>query len=218
MYAARFNTIFVHIPKTAGQSIEQVFLDRYGLSWDERASLLLRKNSEPQRGPARLAHLYAREYVECGHVSKAAFEQSFKFAVVRNPYDRTVSEYLYRNPSKRKSFPEFVDSIGESANEFSDLSRHVAAQSKFVHDRDGTVMVDAILRFESLEQDFRAISSQLFGEIIKLPHRNKSSFPVALPLLDLDTRQKIFRLYEEDFDLFRYPNGLEGYPGGPGKA
>jgi hypothetical protein len=210
MISERFNTIFVHIPKTAGQSIEQVFLDRHGLRWEEREALVLRANKDPQQGPERLAHLYAREYVACGHVSQPAFAAAFKFAVVRNPYDRIVSEYFYRDPRNRPGFPQFVDALSADTNDdLSDFTRHLAPQYKFILGHDGTSLVDTILRFESLEPEFRTVSLKLFGEDVKLPRRNVAPRPADFGLIDQDMRRKIFRHYERDFDLFGYPGALE---------
>src|SRR5689334_2187766 len=69
MLSHRFQTIFIHVPKTAGQSVERVFLEKHGLTWETRSELLLRENPDPSLGPRRLAHLYAREYVDKGYVS-----------------------------------------------------------------------------------------------------------------------------------------------------
>ena len=90
-----FRTIFVHVPKTAGQSVEMVFLNKLNLTWEQRAPLLLRPNSDPAKGPPRLAHLYASEYVSCGHISDEDFARYFKFSVVRNPWARAVSVYKF---------------------------------------------------------------------------------------------------------------------------
>src|SRR5215467_9332165 len=67
--------IFVHIPKTAGNSVNRVF----GVSWQNHKDL------------AR----YARE---C-----EAFETFFKFAIVRNPWDRLLSDYNYQKKKSREN-------------------------------------------------------------------------------------------------------------------
>ena len=45
--------LFVHIPKAAGQSVESIFVQRSGLTWQTRDALLLRPNKEPEQGPPR---------------------------------------------------------------------------------------------------------------------------------------------------------------------
>ena len=66
MISHRHRCVFVHIPKVAGQSIEHVFLGWNGLNWKGRAPLLLRPNEDPRKGPPRLAHLRAQDYVPDG--------------------------------------------------------------------------------------------------------------------------------------------------------
>ena len=46
MISHKHKTIFVHIPKTGGQSVESVFIEDEGLTWDTRAPLLLRRNDD----------------------------------------------------------------------------------------------------------------------------------------------------------------------------
>jgi len=206
MYSARFKTIFVHIPKTGGQSIEHVFFAEHGLTWDTRAALLMRVKARGERGPKRLAHLLAREYVELGYVAAEDFAASFKFTVVRNPYDRAVSEYRYRHatkPSARKSFREYVQSLDRAR-----LPRHNEPQADFVQDELGKPIVDRILRFETLSADFVEVSKEIFGRPIDLPHANKSTTDIPPEADDIELRRALYRKYERDFDLFKYPCGF----------
>ena len=46
MICHQYRCVFVYIPKTAGMSIEQVFLDLLGLSWKTRERLLLGGNED----------------------------------------------------------------------------------------------------------------------------------------------------------------------------
>jgi hypothetical protein len=207
MYSKRFKTIFVHIPKTGGQSIEHVFLGEHGLTWDSRAELLLRRKRPDEKGPPRLAHLYAREYVELGFVTAAEFAASFTFAVVRNPYERALSAYRFRmegkNADTRETFRDFIASLGAPGEH-----RRNRAQSNYVLDGGGRVMVDRILRFETLARDFAEVSERIFGRTVALPHVNKSTVSIPAEASDPGVKRAIFKLYERDFDLFGYPSGL----------
>jgi len=171
-----FKCIFVHIPKTAGQSIEQVFMDQLGLGWEmveDREELLLQNNVDPARGPEKLPHLSASEYVDCGYISSQDFPDYFKFSFVRNPYTRILSEYRYRNYFSHHSFKDFVlNKLPEPG--WSDKYRHVMPQYDMLHDGDGKLLVDFVGRFESLQQDFDRVCEQLNIDDSALPHMNKS--------------------------------------------
>jgi hypothetical protein len=207
MYSEKFKTLFVHIPKTGGQSIEHVFIAESGLTWDTRAPLLLRRKTKEEKGPNRLAHLFAREYVPFGYVTPEDFAASFKFAVVRNPYDRAISEYRYKivdKPAARDlTFRDYVASL-----ETGKLTRHDVPQSDFVLGESGAMMVDQVLRFENLAEDFADVSRRIFGRAIDLPYVNKSTGAVPADGADAGLRKMLHRFYERDFDLFKYPGGF----------
>lgn len=166
--------IFVHIPKTAGQSIEQFFMDRLDLDWDEdREALSLQDNDNPARGTEKLSHLSAAEYVGCGHISTQAFSRYFKFSFVRNPWTRILSEYRYRNYFYHFSFRDFVlNKLPQPG--WDDKYRHVMPQYDMLHDDTGRPLVDFIGRFESLQTDFNTVCRHLNISDTELPHRNKS--------------------------------------------
>jgi len=174
MICREYNCLFVHIPKTAGQSIEQFFMDRLDLDWDrDRESLLLQSNDDPARGTEKLAHLSASEYVDCGHVSRQDFTRFFKFSFVRNPWSRILSEYRYRNYFHHRSFRDFVLNKLPSPG-WDDKYRHVMPQYDMLHDRQGNLLVDFVGRFESLQQDFDQVCQRLDISRSELPHRNRS--------------------------------------------
>jgi hypothetical protein len=165
--------IFVHVPKTAGQSIEEFFLDLHGLSWENRAPLLLRQNSDRSKGPQRLAHLTAREYTSLGYIEPEQFDRYFKFSFVRNPWDRLVSEYRFRFEGTI-TFREFVRRSLAKRDDYSDLTRHVMPQIQFLTDEDGHYALDFVGRFETLEADFIKVADRLGLPRAKLSHRNVS--------------------------------------------
>jgi len=202
MLSHRFQTIFVHVPKTAGQSIETIFLKQHGLTWRMRGELLLRANSDRSAGPQRLAHLYAREYVACGHVPAHDFSRYFKFAVVRNPYARAISEYRFRVPHGARSFHSFLGAI--PSDDHDDRARHMAPQVNFVCDRSGRVLVDRILRYETLQEEIGPVFERIFGEQQRLPHINRAPSGQTVELCSQEARL-VYRRFEADFDFFGYP-------------
>lgn len=211
MISERFNTVFVHIPKTAGRSIDYVFIREHGLTWETRDALLLLPNADPTRGPCFLTHLYAREYVECGYISEARFAAFFKFAVVRNPYDRFISEFRWR-----RGLPETPMEISftslwsmRHADPFTDEARHLVPQKDFITGRDGRTIVDAIARFERLRHELPPIFERIFGYLPVWAVVNESPGD-KISQLDLPSalKRELYREYECDFDTFRYPSGF----------
>lgn len=168
MISLRHKCIFVHIPKTAGRSIESVFLRLHGLNWSTRAALLLRPNSDPAFGPPRLAHLKAEQYVSCGYVSHQSFESFFKFSIVRNPWDRIVSIYNYLGFGRQCNFREFVLKYLMGAN-LKDRTWFVESQHKFLYSAEGKLLVDFVGKFERLESDYSEIVNRLQLPFIPLP-------------------------------------------------
>lgn len=174
MICRELNCLFVHVPKTAGQSVEQFFMDLLQLGWDEdREALLLQSNTDPGCGTEKLAHLAATEYVACGHLSQEDFARFFKFSFVRNPWSRILSEYRYRNYFHHRSFRDFVlNKLPEPG--WDDKYRHVMPQYDMLYDAQGKLLVDFVGRFETLQQDFDQVCEQLGIADRQLPHRNKS--------------------------------------------
>jgi Sulfotransferase family len=173
MISAQHRCVFVHVPKTAGMSIEHVFLRLVGLTWETRAPLLLRGNDDPRLGPPRLAHLTAAEYVSCGHLSAEQFASYFKFAFVRNPWDRMVSEYKYRGFPVKIDFKTYLFRRLPPPG-WTDSYRHVMPQHDFVADESGRLVVDFVGRYESLQADFDRVCARLGLPPIPLPRVNRS--------------------------------------------
>jgi hypothetical protein len=203
MISRNHRCVFIHIPKTAGQSVEQYFLDLLGLTWKAREQLLLKFNPDPQRGPPRLAHLTATEYVACGHIDQAQFASYFKFAFVRNPWDRLVSEFEYRRHKKRMDFKAFLFKHFPTS-ERGDPFRHVIPQCEFICSPDGEFLVDFVGKFENLHGDFDVICQRLQIPNLGLPHRNKSVRRHYMEYYDSETQAFVSEFYKRDVELFGY--------------
>jgi hypothetical protein len=177
MLSLHHKCIFIHIPKTAGQSVERAFLDDLGLGWSTRAPLLLRYNENPELGPPRLAHLTAREYVSKCYVPEDTFKEYYKFSVVRDPWSRTVSLYKYMRYFV--PFRRFILDI-LPRRLWNDEYWFVRPQVEFLQDDAAQTLVDDVLRFENLKNDFDRVRKML-GLAGELPRVNSSSKTVSAP-------------------------------------
>ena len=171
MICPKQRCIFIHIPKTAGQSVEHVFLALNGLTWETRDALLLRANDDPAQGPPRLAHLTAGDYLRYGYLTPDQFRDWFKFAFVRNPWARMVS--LYRHLSYGVTFRDYL--LGEFRTKvWKEMYWFVRPQAEFITNEEGEVLVDFVGRFENLQGDFEQVCQQLELPPMRLPHVNKA--------------------------------------------
>lgn len=205
MLSHHHKTIFVHIPKTAGQSIEMSFLASFGLGWKDRAPLLLRPCDDTSFGPKRLAHLFAEEYVKLGHIFAVDFDAYFKFSIVRHPIDRIRSSYLASNPPSSVSIKDYVKA-GLASDKFTDRYRHVAPQVEFLCDSAGKLMVDEVGRFENLQNFTSRIFKKCDLDMPQLPHVNETKLKLFDEKTGLNEKTKAWLkdIYAEDFERFDY--------------
>lgn len=232
MLSHEHKCIFVHIPKAAGISIEQVFLDALGLDFAHRDSLLLGIANRDGKGPKILSHLTAREYVECGYVSQGTFDAYFKFTFVRNPYDRVYSFYKYFGFANLISFDRFV--IDELPRLFSDprFIYFVKPMVEYVCDDSGKTLVDFVGKVESIDRDFEVVAAKMKLGEAKPGDLNRTkdmslgthflrtwrilrkhpgvllrlSFrrKAAQKMFDEEMKQMVEKYYDADFSRFQY--------------
>lgn len=181
--------LFIHVPKTAGTSILHAMeLERYDR-----------------------IHLNWRVYEQS---NRFFFNTFFKFAVVRHPLDRISSVYNYliqgggnqdlrlsnHLNKKAPSFEKFIlDYLTPSKIMLHNLFR---SQSFFLCDESGTIKVDYILKFETLDKDFQLVSDKIGFSIKKLPVKNMSKN--LINKVSFEAKEKIRYLYEDDFYIFNY--------------
>jgi hypothetical protein len=230
MICKPFNCIFVHIPKTAGRSVEMFFMNKLDLDRENdehRKQLLITDNTDPDRGTEKLSHLSAAEYVQCGHVPQQEFSKFYKFSFVRNPWARLVSEYRYRNYLSHRSFKDFVMNKLPAPGR-DDKYRHIMPQTEMLCDNGGNLLVDFVGKFEQLQQDFDKVCKQLGFEDSSLSHVNSSDKKSRelrrkvrnflyrndesylhryVDFYDTESREFVTNMYRQDIDNFGYDFG-----------
>jgi hypothetical protein len=81
------------------------------------------------------------------YVGEETWRDYFKFAFVRNPWDRQISQYLYKTKSKARR---------PSLERFMARKKRAYVTSYEIYTIDGAVAVDFVGRYESLDADLRA--------------------------------------------------------------
>jgi hypothetical protein len=167
--------VFVHVQKTAGTSITEVlapFALRPTATRLNRLASDLGLVRDWRRHHFRIhAPLRQAERI----LPQEVFESFYKFAFVRNPWDRLVSWYAYilqdrshRRHRAVRRLPDFESFVN------AELARTRSAQWWMLTGHDGRLGVDFVGRFENLERDMTEICQRVGIPYEPLPHVNRT--------------------------------------------
>ncbi|HWI41271.1 MAG TPA: sulfotransferase family 2 domain-containing protein [Verrucomicrobiae bacterium] len=213
--------LFIAVTKTAGSSIQRALDDAFGhdARWTRRNRLRrrltllgpLNRVGGLYRAVDFPVHVTARTVRSC--LPPQVYDSMFKFAFVRNPWDRLVSWYGFLQKQKdhryhqrvkgMKSFEEFLQWETGRGDGFS--------QYHAVCDAGGKLIVDFIGYYERLNEDFARVCS-IIGSEVTLPHLNRSVHKDYREYYTAETRELVARHYHRDIELFGYD--FDGIAGG----
>ncbi len=147
--------LFVHIPKTAGNSIQSALRD-----YSEDQLVALRKEQDGiERFGLRNPNYKTKKHSTLGEYRDALgneqFRSLYKFTCVRNPWDRMVSYYFTPTQSPETWDPKRFREIISKAVSVADYLRLDQGEE------DPFANVDYIIRFENLADDFRTVCGTL---------------------------------------------------------
>jgi MoaA/NifB/PqqE/SkfB family radical SAM enzyme len=199
--------IFIHIEKTGGTSCERALCAATGMD------LALTRFDDEVLPGRECKHISARELR--GIVGEEVWGTYFKFAVVRNPFDRLLSHWSYHaqletpQPWQLRdwvTYPDFRSFLrGLGAGEVSGLPN---LQSRMLCDDDGRLIVDFVGRFERLAEDFAAVCGRLGVDAGPLPHTVASRHEPWEACYDEAGRRVVADLDAEDFWRLGYETGV----------
>jgi hypothetical protein len=190
--------LFVHIPKTAGNSIQSALRD-----YSEDELVVLRKE---QDGIERFGlhnpnykikkHSTLAEYRAA--LGEAQFGNLYKFTCVRNPWDRMVSYYFTPTQNTtswdRKKFRKVISKALSVAN--------YLRLNKGESDPFGNV--DYVMRFENLADDFCTVCAALDISPATLPRYNRSSREHYSKYYDDELREFVRKRFAAEIERFGY--------------
>ena len=183
-----YKTIFVHIPKNAGTSIETFFKkDTY--TFDER--MFNRHDTIKE----------IRWKLECNDKFKKSKEYNKwkKFAIVRNPYDRMVSWYFFYNI---KNLTRHADNTSFYSWVKNPTKFNLFEETKYLLKPQYTWIDDTvtILKYENLNEEL----NNFFNKEIELPIINKTNHKQYLEYYNQESLDVVYEKYKKDFKKFNY--------------
>ena len=206
-YYPNLNFLFIHIPKTGGSAIEDALQKK-----NIKSTLIQR--GQPVAGICNnmLDHPYKNNSLQHQFYStiytfrdklNVNFENIRVFSVVRNPYDRIISDLIWLKLIKRDASPQKVfDVIKNNYLYRTDLDNHNQPQYKFITNDNGVIYPNIIiLRCETLNESNDKLNEYIGVSInIRKSNVNKD----YSKYLNQDSIHIINEFYKKDFELFNY--------------
>tara|TARA_B110000503_G_C7037612_1_gene366820 strand:+ start:32 stop:709 length:678 start_codon:yes stop_codon:yes gene_type:complete len=129
------------------------------------------------------------------------FNSYYKFAVIRNPFDRFVSRFLYyKKIDKRMKHFEFKDFLEWDIK----ADRIVNKQHQFLLNLNNEIGVNKIIKFENLQDDFKSLSNLIGIKKNNLKHLNFTENTNYKKFYDEYTKEKVLRYSQKDLSYFDY--------------
>ena len=142
-------------------------------------------------------------------VGNEFWEKSFKFTVVRNPWEHAVSDFYWRQcPQKGIDFKSFLQ-ICMNTNEADPMSVRPPIISNWpIYTINEKVVCDFICRYENLQDDLKKVEDAIGLDIIKnltpvkVSQKNKSTSIASF--YDQENNGMIEKIYSREIEEFDY--------------
>ena len=196
--------VFAAVPKTGTHSVRQALREHMGPDDLEQVRLFLEKRF-PIPELARLGHGHVTLQQVRPFMSKADFEGFFKFAFVRNPFDRFVSfcAFMTRGTNMferdAKGVMRHILFTVRPVDQIVFQPQHI-----FVTDEQGALLSDYIGRVEQMQQSYDEICRRIGIAATPLDKINASQRGDYRQYYDQQLIDGVSELYARDLELFGY--------------
>lgn len=195
--------IFAAIPKTGTHAVRRALREHLGPEDAEQVGLFVQSRL-PIPDLARLGHGHLTLAQVRPYLPPDLFDSAFKFAFVRNPFDRFVSycAFVTRDTGEFESDPQAVmrDIL---ANPPSD---HILfhPQHSFITDASGAMLADEVGRVEEMQASYDAIAARIGIPTAALDKVNASNRRDYRGYYDPALIEGVAKYYARDLELFGY--------------
>ncbi|MYE81219.1 MAG: sulfotransferase family protein [Gammaproteobacteria bacterium] len=200
----RHRFIFFAVPRTGTHAIRTALRGCLGPDdWQQQS--LTEQVRLPVPALARIGHGHVTLRQARAHLPEAICRDYFKFACVRNPYERFVSACAMlnrRNPGYAGNERAFMKrALG--VRRFRERAL-VRPQADMLVDERGALGMDFVGRYETLQQSFDEACRRLGIAAPSLSHGNATEHGPWMDYYDDDLLRVVTEFYRRDFDALAY--------------
>jgi hypothetical protein len=196
------NILFIHIPKTGGSSLELYFCNKFNIPLNDKSLYMLldekNKNNTIEIDTS-LQHMTYNTIMKNKEYFNIKFEDLKIITIVRNPYERIISDLFYYFKIYINTTPAEVFIIMKKYL-YEKLDNHTIPQYFFITQNKKLIPNISILHTETLKSDMIKLGYTDFDM-----HDNCNKVKVNYyNYLNSDSIKLINKLYHYDFLLFNY--------------
>lgn len=202
-YFKNAHLLFIHIPKTGGSNIENFFMNY--LKQNPTINQLLSNNLNLKINNHSLQHMTYQEIYNNKDFFNINFDSKIKIlTVVRNPYNRIISDLFYLKLGNKKNNKDEIEKIIEKYLNSTHLyDNHKLEQYKFLTDNDNKILKDIIiLNSETLNDQMNELGFPEFSNFC-----NQTNTKITKDYYDYLNEASIKMIndyYKKDFEYFNY--------------
>ena len=192
-YFPSIKTLFIHIPKTGGTSIENYFQYKLNIKLELHGEDKKINNHSYQ-------HLTYNEIYDNMQILDNIL---FIFSIVRNPYERIISDLFFLKLINKDMDSNMVENvINKFLNSSYIYDNHKIPQYLFLIDKSGNINNNIkILKTESLNSDMHKLGYTDFDLHVNQSFKNEVNY---YNYLNKHSIQQINDYYSKDFEIFNY--------------
>lgn len=205
------NFIMVHVPKTAGTSVEEIFGFKY---YDENEKPNPKRfDFEIEKYNQKLTTSHPKHFRFIDYenlLSEQIMIRYFKFSFIRNPWDLVVSKFEYGKNTNIVSW-EFLKDLGKTKEEITFEEYIEGTKNYFDMDYDYWLIgkkysLDYIGKLENINEDWAYICGRCQMNKIDLPviNKNKKRKRNYQDYYNSKTKDYIYNKYEKWIKEFKY--------------
>ena len=199
------NLLFIHVPKTGGSSLDTYFSSKFNIPLNNKSLFHFIKDkqllNENIKIKSSLQHITYNQIVKYSKIFNIDFDNIKIITIVRNPYERFVSDLFYFSLITTDSTKEAVFDMLHNYLISDKYDNHNIPQHTFITNDKGEIIENIhILKTESLTNEMKVLGYIDFN-IYDNVNINKVNY---YNYLNNESIEIINKFYHLDFILFNY--------------